>query len=339
MDDLDDPVVRGKLTDVLPLITPLLTPDADIADTAPDEPSDDIAKASWADFHKKTDEMAAHFAPQIAAALRGVIPNDRLRHAIRKAYTSVNKAAVPIVQGQGVPPQRGTNPAATAAAGSPAATGMGTGAAAGAALGAAPAALGAAGIGIAAGPTAAAASAAVAAGLVAGGLLTAGLVAVLAAVYAAAIAQGGTEASDVSGGTPTAGTNSAQVSDGAGAIANGIADTLVNRVAATIAKDVAAGVSTAQCVADCEAVIADMGHATLIADTEFTRGLIAGILDTYRAAGVGWVAWAEFPDACSLCQENNAVSPVRIGASWPNGSVPVHPSCRCAIVPSNGPGE
>lgn len=79
--------------------------------------------------------------------------------------------------------------------------------------------------------------------------------------------------------------------------------------------------------------VANPYRANMIADTEFARGMTSAALDTYSANGVEQVEWLAEGDACELCQENEDASPIGMGDDWPNGDVPVHPLCRCAIAP------
>jgi hypothetical protein len=81
------------------------------------------------------------------------------------------------------------------------------------------------------------------------------------------------------------------------------------------------------------AVARDAAHAWLIAETELTRAQHAGMADAYDTSQVQMVAWVHLPGACGRCLEDAAASPLPVGHPWPQGSVPVHPHCRCIEVP------
>lgn len=85
-------------------------------------------------------------------------------------------------------------------------------------------------------------------------------------------------------------------------------------------------------------VLTDPKHNNLIAITELTRGVSAGAIDVYRAAGVTEVRWltAEDDRVCPLCARNEQAGPRPIGVPFPSGASapPQHPSCRCALIPA-----
>jgi SPP1 gp7 family putative phage head morphogenesis protein len=78
----------------------------------------------------------------------------------------------------------------------------------------------------------------------------------------------------------------------------------------------------------------------MVASTETTRVVTAGQMDSYLSLGVTWVEFLSAEDAQvdSLCNENEEHGAIPIWDQFPNGSPPVHPNCRCTIVPASGPG-
>jgi 8-oxo-dGTP pyrophosphatase MutT (NUDIX family) len=75
-----------------------------------------------------------------------------------------------------------------------------------------------------------------------------------------------------------------------------------------------------------------------IAITEITRSSGLAALVGYRLAGVAQGQWVLDPsvNTCPRCIANAAAGPRPIGAAYPSGdsSPPVHPRCRCSVVPA-----
>lgn len=79
-------------------------------------------------------------------------------------------------------------------------------------------------------------------------------------------------------------------------------------------------------------------RAMVIARTETNRASNAGALESYKASGVvGGKEWltAEDDKVSPECEENGNAGVIALGADFPSGdpSPPVHPNCRCTIVP------
>lgn len=335
-EDLDDPVIRGKVLDALHLVEPLL-------------------KAQWSDFHRQTDKILSHYAPEIRTALSQVYAGDTVRQVIRNSYQAT-KAKAPTTIGQVLPttstPAKAPVPAtsragATAVPGSGAAIGVGVtvgaGMAAVAGMGAAATAGGIVGVLVSA----------------AAGLSVISLV--LQRLYANGFLQGAHETADLAGGKlpdglSTDGIPSRYWDDwtpgledylidsppdslsvllqGAPFVANEVAHTLAHRIAAAIARGEAHGATEEELLDAVEAIMHDEKRAAMIAETEFQRARQAGVDATLKANYVQQVAWIHQPGACSQCMTNAAVSPIPITQSWPMGSAPVHPACRCVCVPA-----
>ncbi len=112
-----------------------------------------------------------------------------------------------------------------------------------------------------------------------------------------------------------------------------ITTTQIDRIGDAIASGIREGWDPARTQEAVGAIVGDPARARLIAETELTRAFGAGAMDTYRANGVQELAWLAEPTACVLCKQNEAASPIPIGARWPNGPIPVHPHERCAVAP------
>jgi SPP1 gp7 family putative phage head morphogenesis protein len=110
-----------------------------------------------------------------------------------------------------------------------------------------------------------------------------------------------------------------------------------------LARALADNISTGSTNADLATVLAgildDPSRADMVANTETTRVLTAGQYDSYRTMGVQWVSFLSAEDARveELCNENESEGAIAIWDDFTNGSPPVHPNCRCTIVPATGP--
>jgi NAD+--asparagine ADP-ribosyltransferase len=56
-------------------------------------------------------------------------------------------------------------------------------------------------------------------------------------------------------------------------------------------------------------------------------------METYKELGVEKKEFMAEADACPECEENQDAGAIAIDDEFPNGDVPVHPNCRCAIAP------
>lgn len=125
------------------------------------------------------------------------------------------------------------------------------------------------------------------------------------------------------------------------AVAAGISATYVRKAAGVLAgKGIDDGTdedtdSEDQLDADLSDMLDDPTTARMIAVTEISRAISAAALARYIMAGnITEYRWVASSSACPRCLENEAVGPLPLGQSFPNGDVPVHPNCRCAIVPA-----
>jgi SPP1 gp7 family putative phage head morphogenesis protein len=72
--------------------------------------------------------------------------------------------------------------------------------------------------------------------------------------------------------------------------------------------------------------------ATVIARTETIRASAVGSLTAYENAGIDQVALLPAVDACPICMGIAAGNPYKTTGKGKN-LIPVHPNCKCALVP------
>jgi 8-oxo-dGTP pyrophosphatase MutT (NUDIX family) len=84
--------------------------------------------------------------------------------------------------------------------------------------------------------------------------------------------------------------------------------------------------------------LGSLSTALGIAVTEITRSSGLAALVGYRQAGVTQGQWVLDPsvNTCPICIANAGAGPRPIGAAYPSGNAypPVHPRCRCSVVPA-----
>lgn len=116
-------------------------------------------------------------------------------------------------------------------------------------------------------------------------------------------------------------------------VAAGISATYVRKAASVLSGTGDEGED--QLDADLSDALDDDATARMIAVTEISRAISAAALARYIMAGnITQYQWVASSGACPRCLENEAAGPLPLGQSFPNGDVPVHPNCRCAIVPA-----
>jgi len=113
-----------------------------------------------------------------------------------------------------------------------------------------------------------------------------------------------------------------------------VRDGYLNRLGDTLADGVARGASVDELAKDLRELLT-VDRATMIAHTETARAMTTAAMETYRANQVAGYASisAEDQRVCEQCAANEAAGPIPLGDSLPFGSPPVHPLCRCSIVP------
>lgn len=119
-----------------------------------------------------------------------------------------------------------------------------------------------------------------------------------------------------------------------------IADNRLGALARVLADGIATGdTGSSEFVGAIGDLLDDASLADMVATTEVTRALVAGSLDTYLAAGATYIAFlsAEDTRVCPGCSENEDQGPIPVFDQFENGMPPVHPNCRCTIIPASGP--
>ena len=113
-----------------------------------------------------------------------------------------------------------------------------------------------------------------------------------------------------------------------------VRDGYLNRLGDTLAAGVQRGASVDELARDLRDLLT-IDRATMIAHTETARAMTTAAMETYRANQVAGYASisAEDQRVCEQCAANEAAGPIPLGDSLPFGSPPVHPLCRCSIVP------
>lgn len=164
---------------------------------------------------------------------------------------------------------------------------------------------------------------------------TAPLSDVLGQLYVDSYLAGASVAAGLTGGIAALGPAAGVVASRAAAAAAGIVRTQMERIAAALANGLARGDSATSIIAAVEAIVDDEAKAEMITVTEMAEAMSQASLETYRQHGVEQVEWLAEGDACPVCLENMAASPISIDDVFPSGAdaPPEHPNCRCAIAP------
>lgn len=120
--------------------------------------------------------------------------------------------------------------------------------------------------------------------------------------------------------------------DAVDAVTQGIGDTSLTRIRASIIDGITNGLSASDIADQINSVIADPYRADMIAITETNTAYNAAALDTYAQADViGW-DWIVYDGACQECLDGASNNPHPMS----DGDVPSdssHPNCRCTITP------
>jgi uncharacterized protein YoaH (UPF0181 family) len=124
-----------------------------------------------------------------------------------------------------------------------------------------------------------------------------------------------------------------QMLEDAGHTIAGLEDTTIDKIGGMVSEGLSKGDSIQTVGKEIRDVVSDPGRSELIANTEYARAMTTASEQTYQELGVEEEEWMSEADACPECEENQDASPIKTGDDWPNGSVPVHPRCRCAQAP------
>jgi SPP1 gp7 family putative phage head morphogenesis protein len=119
----------------------------------------------------------------------------------------------------------------------------------------------------------------------------------------------------------------------------GITGTRMDDLASLLEQALADGASSDSLAADIEALGVTAASADMIAITEISRAMSQAALANYQQAGVGTVSWLTASDTrvCPGCDACAADSPIPLGEAF-TGRVdapPLHPRCRCSLVPDD----
>jgi hypothetical protein len=89
-----------------------------------------------------------------------------------------------------------------------------------------------------------------------------------------------------------------------------------------------------------QGIVDDPDRAHMIAQTECTRAMTGAALATYKAANIDQIEFltadddnVDGGDPDGPCAENEDQGPIPIGAQFEHGMPPVHPRCRCTVLP------
>ena len=106
-----------------------------------------------------------------------------------------------------------------------------------------------------------------------------------------------------------------------------------DKLGSALADSVALGLTPKRGAKLLQNVVASPARALTIAVTEQARAITMASLERYRESGVEEVQWiAAIP--CDICEVNEGeVRPVGTTFSSGDSQPPVHPNCRCALLP------
>lgn len=153
---------------------------------------------------------------------------------------------------------------------------------------------------------------------------------------AAAEAVVGTSKADSATGTPSV---LAELLEVAGAIWQGIAGWTSDRIA-TVVTEALSGDEPADVRSITKLIneiVDDPDRAHMIAQTECTRAMTGAALATYADYGTEKIEFLSADDELvdDECAENEDQGAIPIGASFKHGLPPVHPRCRCTVIPAD----
>lgn len=112
-----------------------------------------------------------------------------------------------------------------------------------------------------------------------------------------------------------------------------LSDTTLRDIGNALGEAIALGLSPTQAASLINRSIADPSRALTIAITESNRAISYATISRYQEAGLSEMEW-QTSDPCDECAENDG-EVVPIGGVFPSGHTqpPVHPHCRCALLP------
>ena len=139
-------------------------------------------------------------------------------------------------------------------------------------------------------------------------------------------------------GEDGAGAGLQRMLDQAGVTIGSIGENRMEDLAEALAEALLEGTSPDELAGILDTILADAQWSYMVAVTEIARAVSQASLDTYRRNGIESMEWATAADqrVCPICEENEAVGPVRVDQLFPSGAAapPAHPMCRCALLPT-----
>jgi SPP1 gp7 family putative phage head morphogenesis protein len=119
----------------------------------------------------------------------------------------------------------------------------------------------------------------------------------------------------------------------AGIVSKNIAKAGYDRIGTALADSIAAGFSPGRAAKIIALKVSDPARALTIAVTEQNRAMSLASMQNYKNYGVEKVEWSG-ANPCDLCAPNEG-QVVALGEEFESGDTepPVHPNCRCALLP------
>lgn len=118
-----------------------------------------------------------------------------------------------------------------------------------------------------------------------------------------------------------------------GATIRGIDRTGYDRLGTALADAIALGLSGRRAAKLIQDSVSDPARALTIAITETNRAISRATIERYQGFGLEQMEWVT-SDPCDKCVLNEG-KVVNVGQTFPSGDTqpPVHPNCRCALLP------
>lgn len=131
----------------------------------------------------------------------------------------------------------------------------------------------------------------------------------------------------------------AKLLEAAGEIWQSIAGWTSDRIATVVTDALSADehADVASIAKQIDQIVSDPDRAHLIAQTECTRAMTGAAMATYKDFGTERIEFltADDTDVDDLCAENEDHGPIPIDGEFPHGIPPVHPRCRCTVIPAD----
>jgi len=124
-----------------------------------------------------------------------------------------------------------------------------------------------------------------------------------------------------------------KILDDAGIVSKNIAKAGYDRIGTALADSIEAGFSPGKAAKVIALKVSDPARALTIAITEQNRAMSLAAIENYQNNGVEKVEWSG-ANPCDLCAPNEG-QVVELGSEFQTGDSepPVHPNCRCALLP------